>query len=113
MTKPGVEEHLIPAETLDRLGAVVAQEKAMRGEVRLLPHGSRLYFVPAGWESAMIRKDPAVRGCETLLALEAAVQDPDAKVIFLPLGALMTETDIEKICRRNGAAKTLFKEVEK
>lgn len=100
-------------ETLDRVGAAAAQQNAVNRGGKMLPHGCRLFVVEEGWESAMIRKDPAVHVCETLLTLETAVQNPEAKVIFLPKGALMTDGDIEKICQRNGMVKTLFKEVEK
>lgn len=99
------------SDILDKIAVTAAQQKAMDGGCVFLPHGCRLFHVPQGWESAMIRGDKSVAQCDTLLSLEASVQDPEIKVIFLPHDALMTDEDIEKICQRNGATKTLFKEV--
>lgn len=108
-----METHLMSTDTMDKLGALAAQGNAVDRGGKFLPHGCRLFMVEKGWESVMIRKDPGVHVCDTLLSLEAAVQNPDVKVIFLPLGSLMTDGDIEKVCQRNGMIKTLFKEVEK
>lgn len=105
------QETDMPTETLKEVGAAVAQQKAMERGVRFLPHGSRLFSVAAGWESTMIRQDKGVVSCDTLLTLEEAMQDEDARVIFIPADALMTDDDIEKVCQRNGIVKTLFKEV--
>jgi hypothetical protein len=104
------QSHLMSTDKLDEVGSVVAQQKAMGRGPTFLPHGCRLFRVSPGWESSMIRKDKAVTTVETLLDLEAAIRNPDLKVVFIPLGAIITEPDIEKICGRNGLAKTLFKE---
>lgn len=98
-------------ETLKQVGAAAAQQNAMERGTRFLAHGTRLFTVPAGWESQMIRQDKGVPSCETMLELEAAMRDEDVRVIFIPLDALLADTDIEKICERNGVTKTLFKEV--
>lgn len=98
-------------ENLDKAATVVAQQNAMERSCVFLPHGTRLFQVEAGWESAMIRKDRGVTCCDTLLSFEAALRDPECKVIFIPDGALMTGADIEKVCQRNGATKTIFQEV--
>lgn len=111
MSKPSPQGHLMSTETLDELGSVVAQQKAMERGPLFLPHGCRLFQVASGWESNMIRKDKGVATAETLLELEAALRNPDVKVLFIPVNALMTTPDIEKICQRNGVTKTLFKEV--
>lgn len=98
---------------LDDVALTVAQQNAMERSCVFLPHGSRLFQVEQGWESTMIRKDPNVTTCDTILSFEAALRDPDCKVIFIPTGALMTGGDIEKVCQRNGATKTIFQEVRK
>lgn len=104
---------LVTTDQLDQVAAVAAQQNAMERSCAFLPHGSRLFLVESGWESAMMMRDPSVAQCESLLELEAALRQPDTKVVFIPLGAMMSNADIEKLCQRNGVAKTLFKEVEK
>jgi hypothetical protein len=111
-SNPSRQRHLMSTEALEEIGTTVAQQKAMERGPLFLPHGCRLFTVAPGWESDMIRKDRNVASCETLLDLEAAVRNPDVKVVFIPLDAIMTDSDIEKICQRNGATKTLFKEVK-
>lgn len=101
------------AEIVKETALVAAQQKAMKGEFKFLPHGCRLFKVEKGWETTLIRGDDGVLEAETLLGLESALQNADNKVIFIPLGALMTDQDIEKICHRNAITKTLFREVEK
>lgn len=98
-------------DTLKQVGAAAAQQNAMGRGGRTLAHGTRLFTVPAGWESRMIRDDAGVVSCETMLELEAAMRDENVRVIFIPADALLTDADIEKISERNGVTKTLFKEV--
>jgi hypothetical protein len=98
---------------MDEVASVAAQQNAMGRGCKFLPHGCRLFQVEQGWESAMISQDKGVTTVDTLLSLEAALCDPQSKVIFIPLGALMTDGDIEKLCRRNATIKTFFKEVKK
>ena len=113
MSNPGLKAaHLMSTETLEEVGAAVAQQKAMERGPLFLPHGSRLFQVASGWESNMIRRDKGVASCETMLELEAAIRDQDVKLVFIPLNAIITNADIEKICQRNGVTKTLFKEVK-
>jgi hypothetical protein len=111
MSKPNRQDHLMSTELLDQVGAAVAQQKAMERGPLFLPHGCRLFQVASGWESNMIRRDKGVAACETMLELEAAIRSPDVKVVFIPVNAIMTNQDIEKICQRNGVTKTLFKVV--
>lgn len=99
-------------ELLDEVASVAAQQKAMERGPVFLPHGCRLFTVDAGWEGNMIRRDKGVTTCETLLELEAAIRDPEAKLVFLPKEAIISDADVEKICQRNGVTKTLFKEVQ-
>ena len=98
---------------MSEVAAVVAQQNAMERGCVFLPHGCRLFKVEEGWESAMIRNDKGVAACDTLLVLEEALRNPEAKIIFIPEGAMITGQDIEKICQRNGVTKTLFREVKK
>lgn len=93
-------------------GAVARLTAVERGE-HSLPFGSKMYNVYRGWESDMIRSDKGVSTCDTLLDLEEALQNSSCKVVFVPKGAMMTDGDIEKLCRRNGVAKTIFKEVDR
>ena len=93
------------------LARVAAEHNAIgRGE-QCLPCGSHLFTVLSGWESDMIRSDDKVTTCETLADLENALRSPDCKTIFLPADAAMIDRDIEKLCKRNGVAKTIFREV--
>jgi hypothetical protein len=102
-----------PQELLEKTAFIAAQQNAMERSCKLLSHGCRLFTVEQGWESLTISREKSVATADTLLTLEQALRDPENKVIFIPLGALMTEQDIEKLCRRNATVKTLFKEVEK
>jgi hypothetical protein len=111
MSNSGHKTHLMSTDLLDEVGAVVAQQKAMERGPLFLPHGCRLFQVASGWESNMIRKDKGVASAGTLLELEDAIRNADVKIVFIPLKAMMTNADIEKICQRNGVTKTLFKEV--
>lgn len=100
-------------EAMEQLTVAVAQQNAMARGCIFLPHGSRLFAVHEGWESQAIAEGENVAVCDTISSLEAAVEDSDVKVIFLPIAFSVTNEDIEKICLRNGATKTLFKEVKK
>jgi hypothetical protein len=102
-----------PPELLEKTAAVAAQQKAMERSCRLLPHGSRLFEAEQGWESLTISRGEGVAVADTLLSLEQALHNPENRIIFIPLGALMTDQDIEKVCQRNAATRTLFKEVKK
>lgn len=100
-------------DQMNGMAAAVAHQNAMERGCKFLPHGSRMFEVEQGWESATIRHDRGVAVADTLLALESALRDPDNAVIFIPMGAMMTGQDIERLCQRNAITKTLFKEVEK
>lgn len=113
MSNPGLKAaHLMSTETLDELGAAVAQQKAMERGPVFLPHGCRLFQVASGWESNMIRRDKGVATAASMLEFEAALRDQEVKVVFIPVNAIMTDADVEKICQRNGVTKTIFKEVK-
>jgi hypothetical protein len=102
-----------PPELLEKMAAVVAQQNAMERSCKFLPHGSRLFEIEQGWESLTVSRDEGVAVADSLLSLERALRDPENKIIFIPLGALMTDQDIEKVCQRNAAVRTIFKEVKK
>lgn len=102
-----------PDDQMNDVAVAVAHQNAMERGCKFLPHGSRLFAVERGWESAVISRDKGVAVADTLLTLEKAVRDPESKVIFIPAGALVCDQDIEKICQRNAITKTLFKEVDK
>lgn len=94
------------------IAAAVAHQNAMSRSCMLLPHGSRMFMLMKGWESDVVRNDPDTFVASTLLELEAALRDLSCKVVFLPLDAMMTDSDIERLCRRHGVSKTLFKETD-
>jgi hypothetical protein len=98
---------------MNKVAIEVAQQNAMERGCKFMPHGSRLFTVEQGWESAMICGDKGVAVADTLLTLESALRDPENKVIFIPINAAMTDADVEKLCQRNAITKTLFKEVGK
>lgn len=101
---------LVTDRKKEEIARTIAQRNAMERSAVFLPHGSRLFEVEAGWESLMLMKAEGTMRCDTLSMLEAGLRNPDVRSLFVPLKALMTVDDIEKICRRNGAAKTIFKE---
>lgn len=98
---------------INDVAVAVAHQNAMERACRFLPHGSRLFEIEQGWESTVICRDESVAVVDTLLLFESALRDPERKVIFIPMGALISDHDIEKLCQRNAIAKTLFKEVRK
>lgn len=102
-----------PPELLEMTAFVAAQQKAMERSCTFLPHGSRLFAAEQGWESLTISRGEGVAVADTLLSLEQALRDAENKIIFIPLGALLTDRDIEKVCQRNAAVRTIFKEVKK
>lgn len=112
MSNPAPERHLMSTVRMDDVAVAVAQENAMERGPTFLPHGCRLFRTEQGWESNMIKRDKGVSSCETLLELEAALRDPDVKILFIPLNAIIADADIEKVCQRNGVSKTLFKEIK-
>ena len=99
----------IMAEVAD----LIACREAMSGSVLHLGHGSRLFYVPQGWESRRLESMAQVVRCHTMMDLEAALRDENIKVIFLPHDAMMSQGDVEKICQRNAAVKTIFWEARK
>ena len=101
------------SDHMNDVAASVAHQNAMERGCKFLPHGCRLFEAEQGWESTMICSDKNVAVADTLMTLEAALRDSENKVIFIPMGALMTDHDIEKLCLRNGVTRTLFKEVKK
>ena len=107
MTTVRTHENSAMAEVAD----LVACREAMAGGALHIGHGSRLFYVPRGWESRRLTGMAGVVQCDTMLSLEAAVRDENTMVIFLPYDAMMSQGDIEKICRRNAAVKTIFWEV--
>lgn len=113
MVFSGIKHRGMPSKTMDEVASVVAQKNAMERPFRTLAHGCRLFQVEKGWESAMLGRDLGIARCDSLLSFEAALRNPDVRSIFIPLGAPVSEKDIEKICHRNGVGKMLFREVEK
>jgi len=102
-----------PPELLENIAAAAAQQNAMERSFKLLPHGCRLFEAEQGWESITISRGEGVAVVDTLLTLERTLRDPENKIIFIPLGAQMTDQDIEKVCQRNATVRTFFKEVKK
>ena len=102
-----------PRELLEKTAFVAAQQNAMERSCKFLPHGSRLFEAEQGWESITISRGEGVAVADTLLVLEQALHDPANKVVFIPLGALMNDQDIEKLFLRNCVVRTFFKEVKK
>lgn len=96
------------AETMRQVSVAVAQQEAMAGPVQHLSHGTRLFRVASGWQSRAIAADPGVSVCRDLRSLDAAMQDENRPVIFIPFDAMMTGGDIEKVSKRHGVIKTLF-----
>lgn len=70
--------------------------------------GNTLYEIPAGWESAVIAKDPAVRCANTSFELEDALADPAVATILVPRNAALTFTVARRVCARHGMEKTIF-----
>jgi hypothetical protein len=98
---------------INDLAVAAAHQNAMERSCVFLPHGSRLFEVEQGWESAAIRADKKTAIADTLLSFEEALRDTERAVIFIPLDALIGSGDIEKLCQRNAITKTILKEVAK
>ncbi len=96
------------AETLRRVSVVLAQQEGMAGAQTFLPHGSRLFRVPSGWQGKALAGDAGVAVCANVRELDAAVRDENKPVIFLLADAMITAEDIERVCQRHGVVKTLF-----
>jgi acid phosphatase class B len=111
MARSGSQRERMTPDFIKDAAIIAAQQRAMEGRFKFLPHGCKLFEVEQGWESTVIRGDESAVVVETLLELESALQNSGKKIIFIPRGALMTEQDIEKICQRNAIVKTFFKEV--
>lgn len=101
--------HLIPVERLHDMAVMLAEQAAMEGSVRLLPHGTRMYDIAEGWESRQLKGVSAV--CGTIGSLEKAMRDPGITHIFMEKAALITDKDIAKVAQRNAVPKLLFREV--
>lgn len=95
---------------MSRLAALVAQMSAAERPFRFLPHGGKLFCLRSGWEAEVVRAEKGVAYADTLLSFEAALRDHEILSIFVPKDALMAESDIEKLCRRNGVGKNIFRE---
>ena len=113
MARSSSQRKNMPTELIKDVAVAAAQQNAMERGCKFLPHGSRLFLVEQGWESITIQSDPGVVVADSLLSLEAALNDPGNKIIFIPINAMMTDQDIEKLCQRNATVKTFFKEVKK
>jgi len=98
-------------KTQNKIAKDIALQKAMEGEFKNLPHGCKLFYVEKGWESKILAEDVKFVKVDTLLSLENAIRDEDNKVIFIPIDALITDDNIEKLCQRNAIIKIFFKEV--
>ena len=97
-------------ETLAAVTQATAQIKAMQGQTVFLPHGSRLFFVAPGWETKTIAADRHVATCKTIMEFQSAMRDEKVRVVFIPADALLVQEDIERVCQRGSAAKTIFSE---
>jgi len=75
-----------------------------------LAHGTKLYLVDKGWESSIIEDDPKVARVTNLRQFESALQDADVKTIYIPNDALVTQSQLETICKRNASTKVIYKE---
>ena len=102
-----------PPGLLEKTASVAAQQNAMERGCKFLPHGCRLFPVEQGWESKSIANDENVSVVSTLLQLEEVMKNAGSKLVFIPLDAMMTDADIEKICQRNATVRTFFKETKK
>ena len=104
MTNVQQHDTSVMAEVAD----LIACREAMAGGVLHVGHGSRLFYVPVGWESRRLASMTEVVRCHTMLELEGAMRDENIRVIFLPQDAMMSQGDVEKVCQRNAAIKTIF-----
>jgi hypothetical protein len=97
-------------KTLAAVTSAAAQIKAMQGQTVFLPHGSRLFLVAPGWETKTIAADRHVATCKTVMEFQSAMQDENVQIVFVPADALLQQADIERVCQRCAAAKTIFAE---
>lgn len=96
---------------MDDLLRTIARQRATAGPSER-EGGSTLYRIPAGWESTIMARDPAVRRVTTSFQLEDAFTDPDVATILVPRDAVLTFTVVRRVCARHGMGKTVFFEGE-
>lgn len=91
----------------DEVLAALARRRATAGPAHR-EGSSLIYELAAGWESAVIARDPAVRCVRSGFALEDALADPGVTTIMIPRGSAITLTMARHACGRHGLAKTVF-----
>lgn len=105
-----VDHFLMSVDALTNITEMLAEQTVLKSEYKIMPHGSRLITVQPGWEMDYLVKNNPDAVKDTLRGLEAALQNPDIKTIFMTRAALMTENDIVRVCQRNPTPKTLVRE---
>lgn len=74
--------------------------------------GHHIYEVAEGWETKVLKDDPAVMTVSNPSALREALADPDIKIIMVPQGSVMKRDTLADICEESTLAKTIFYERE-
>lgn len=87
--------------------AQIARVRATAGAV-YREGGITIYDIGAGWEGAMLARDPAVRQVENGRVLEEALADPAVETILIPRDAAINLTLLRRIAARHGMEKTVF-----
>ena len=90
----------------------IALQKAMTGPVVFLPHGGKMFDVLQGcWESAAIRSATGVALAESIMTLQMAMRNLEVAIVFIPAQTVLQPDDIERVCKRCGVGKTIFREI--
>ena len=103
-------ESQVEIPDVEALLAYVARRGAARG-FPVIAGTSYFYEVQAGWESRVLREDSRILKVYTTFELEDAFASRSGDTILVPIGAAITKTVAQRVCRRHGEGKTVFYEV--
>lgn len=94
------------------LEVMAFQEAAGRAQHGLC-HRSRLCRLPVGsWQADMIRRAARMVQAQTPADFRLAMQNPEAPVVFLASGAMVTSEIIERICVESPLGKMIVWETD-
>jgi len=100
-------------DTVNRMLAHLALQKATEGAHQSASHGSTLCRIPKGsWQADTIRKSADMPQAHSPMDLRQMTQDPAMPVIFVPADAALTLDAIERICAESPLNKMIIWEAD-
>lgn len=97
----------LPAETV----LLAAQAHAADRAAKFLAGGCLLLKVLRGWEAQAVRFSPHTVVCLSEVELTDGLNGP-SRMVFVPLESALSDQDIERICAKLHASKSVYKEVQ-